>query len=146
MRTGPSLSTGTLLGAYRIEAMLGEGGMGVVYRAFDTKLQRPVALKFLSDVAADETARDRFKREARTASSLNHPHILTVHDLGEVDGRDYLVTELVDGGTLRTWAGVEKRTWRQILDLLIGVADGLSAAHEAAIVHRDIKPENILVA
>jgi TolB-like protein len=80
------------------------------------------------------------------ASSLNHPHILTVHDVGEFDGRQYLVTELVDAGTLRDWAGVEKRSWRQIVDLLVGVADGLAAAHSAGIVHRDIKPQNILVA
>ena len=128
-----------------MEAQLGAGGMGVVYRARDTKLNRLVAIKFLSETVADAAARGRFQSEAQTASSLNHPHILTVHDVGELDGRQYLVTEFVDGGTLREWAGVE-RTWPQIVELLVGVADGLAAAHVAGIVHRDIKPENILVA
>ena len=140
------LVAGMQLGVYRIESSLGEGGMGVVYRALDTKLNRPVAIKFLSDDVADAAARRRFQREAQTASSLNHPHIVTVHDVGEVDGRQYLVTEFVDGGTLKDWAQATKRTWRQIIELLTGVADGLAAAHAAGIVHRDIKPENILVA
>src|SRR6185295_3625083 len=142
---GP-LRPGTLIGAYRVEAPLGEGGMGTVYRATDTKLNRPVAIKLLSDEFADVAARRRFQREAQLASSLNHPHILTVYDVGELDGRQYLVTEFVDGGTLKDWAKAEKRTWRQIVDLLTGVADGLAAAHAAGITHRDIKPANILVA
>jgi len=142
----PMLGPGTLVGTYRIEATLGQGGMGVVYRAFDTKLKRPVALKFLSGELADATVRRRFQREAQMASSLNHPHIVTVHDVGEYGGREYLVTEFVDGGTLRTWAKAEKRSWKQIVDMLVGVADGLSAAHAAGILHRDIKPENILIA
>jgi eukaryotic-like serine/threonine-protein kinase len=141
-----SIALGTQLGAYRIESVLGEGGMGVVYRALDTKLNRPVAVKLLSDDLADAASRRRFQREAQTASSLNHPHILTVHDAGEIDGRQYLVTELVDGGTLRDWARAEKRGWAQIVELLVGVADGLAAAHDAGILHRDIKPANILVA
>src|SRR3954468_20413111 len=94
---------GLQLGTYRIEAQLGEGGMGVVYRAFDTKLNRAVAVKFLSDELSDTAARRRFQREAQMASSLNHPHILTVYDAGEFDGRQYLVTEFVDGGTLNGW-------------------------------------------
>src|SRR5436190_9294504 len=108
-----------------------------------TKLNRLVAIKFLSDELADATARRRFQREAQMASSLNHPHILTVYDAGELEGRQYLVTEFVDGGTLKDWAGQEKRTRRQIVDLLIGVADGLAAAHAAGILHRDLKPANI---
>ncbi len=79
------------------------------------------------------------------ASSLNHPHILTVHDIGELDGRQYLVTEYIDGGTLKDWASGGKRTWREIVELLVGVADGLATAHAAGILHRDIKPENILI-
>src|SRR6202795_856778 len=135
------------IGVYQVEAApLGAGGMGVVYRALDTKLNGPVAINFLSDALADAAARRRFQREAQTASSLNHPHIVTVYDVGEVDGRQYLVTEFVDGGTLRDWAHAATRTWRQIIELLTGVADGLAAAHAAGIVHRDIKPENILVA
>jgi eukaryotic-like serine/threonine-protein kinase len=140
------ITLGTQLGAYRIETVLGEGGMGVVYRALDIKLNRPVAVKLLSDDLADAASRRRFQREAQTASSLNHPHILTVHDAGEIDGRQYLVTEFVDGGTLRDWARAEKRGWAQIVELLVGVADGLAAAHDAGILHRDIKPANILVA
>src|SRR5262245_33272017 len=140
------LATGTVSGSYRIESQLGKGGMGVVYRAVDTKLNRPVAIKFLSEDLADAATRRRFQREAQVASSLNHPHILTVHDIGEYEGRQYLVTEFVDGGTLKDWARAEKRTWKQVVELLSGVADGLAAAHSAGILHRDIKPANILVA
>lgn len=134
------------IGFYRIEALLGEGGMGVVYRAHDTKLNRTVAIKFISDALSDAAARRRFQREAQMASSLNHPHILTVHDAGEFEGRQYLVTEYVDGGTLEDWIGSARRTWQQIVQLLLGIADGLAAAHQAGILHRDIKPSNILVA
>jgi serine/threonine protein kinase len=133
------------IGHYRVETRIGEGGMGVVYRALDTKLHRPVAIKFLSDELADAAARRRFQREAQTASSLNHPHIVTVYDVGEIGGRQYLVTEYIDGGTLRDWARRQKRSWRDIVELLKGVADGLATAHEANILHRDIKPANILI-
>ena len=139
------LAAGTRIGSYRLEFQLGEGGMGTVYRALDTKLNRPVAIKFLSDDLADAAARRRFQREAQMASSLNHPHIVTVHDVGEFEGRQYLVTEFVDGGTLKEWAQHEKRDCREVLELLVGVADGLAAAHEAGILHRDIKPANILI-
>ena len=141
-----TLALGTAVEAYRIEAPIGEGGMGTVYRALDTKLNRPVAIKFLSNEFANADARRRFQREAQLASSLNHPHILTVHDIGEFEGRQYIVTEFVDGGTLKDWAKAEKRSWWQIVELLTGVADGLAAAHTAGILHRDIKPGNILVA
>jgi eukaryotic-like serine/threonine-protein kinase len=140
------ITSGVQIGFYRIESKIGEGGMGTVYRGLDTKLNRPVAIKFLSGDLADASARRRFQREAQLASSLNHPHILTIHDAGEFEGRQYLVTEFVDGGTLKDWARAEKRTWRQIVELLAGVADGLAAAHAAGITHRDIKPANILVA
>src|ERR1700732_3737948 len=132
------LVPGTQIGVYRIESTLGQGGMGVVYRALDTRLNRPVAIKFLSDQLATAAARRRFQREAQMASALNHPHILTVHDAGEFEGRQYLVTEFVDGGTLKDWANAEKRTWRQTVELLTDVADGLAAAHAAGILHRDI--------
>ena len=137
--------TNLRLGVYVVRAPLGAGGMGVVYQALDTNLNRPVAIKFLSSALADPDARRRFQREAQTASSLNHPHILTVHDAGEFEGRQYLVTEFVDGGTLRDWTREAKRGWRQSVELLTGVADGLAAAHQAGILHRDIKPENILI-
>jgi serine/threonine protein kinase/Tol biopolymer transport system component len=136
---------GRTLGPYRIDAIIGEGGMGVVYRALDSKLHRAVAIKFLSDELADRSARRRFQREAQVASSLNHPHILTVHDAGEVECRQYVVTELIDGGTLADWVHAKPRTWRQIVELLVGVADGLAAAHQAGIMHRDIKPANVLI-
>src|SRR6202050_1666645 len=136
---------GTLVGQYEIETEIGAGGMGTVFRAVDTKLQRPVAIKFLSDDLADAAARRRFQREAQMASSLNHPHILTVYDVGEFDGRQYLVTEFVDGGTLRNWARRQPRNWEDVAQLLTGVADGLATAHQAGILHRDIKPDNILV-
>ena len=140
------ISAGLRIGSYRLESLLGEGGMGSVYRAVDTKFNRPVAIKFLSNRLADAEARRRFQREAQMASSLNHPHILTVYDVGEFEGRQYLVTEFVDGGTLKDWTQSEQRSWRQIVQLLTGVADGLAAAHSAGILHRDIKPANILVA
>ena len=119
--------------------------MDEVYLAHDTKLNRRVAIKVLSEDLADMAGRRRFQREAQMASSLNHPHILTVHDVGEVEGRQYLVTEFVDGGTLADWSRTETRTWWQVVDLLVGVADGLASAHAAGILHRDIKPANVLV-
>ena len=139
-------TAGLKVGQYRIEWKLGEGGMSTVYLALDTKLQRHVAIKFLSDDLADAEARRRFQREAQMASSLNHPHIVTVYDIGEFEGRQYLVTEYVDGGTLKDWVKDKRRTPKEIAELLTGVADGLAAAHQAGILHRDIKPMNILVA
>ena len=131
---------------YRIESKLGEGGMSTVWLALDTRLRRRVAIKFLSDDLADAEARRRFQREAQMASSLNHPHIVTVYDTGEYEGRQYLVTEYVDGGTLKDWVKDKRRTPKEVAEVLTGVADGLAAAHQAGILHRDIKPMNILVA
>jgi len=141
-----TVTEGTRIGAYSIEALIGVGGMGSVYRATDTRLNRTVAIKFLFDNAGHAAAAQAFRREAQFASSLNHPHIVTVHDVGEFESRQYLVTEFVDGGTLRDWAKQEDRTWQQLVNLLAGVAEGLAAAHDAGILHRDIKPANILVA
>lgn len=137
---------GTRIDAYRIDSELARGGMGVIYAATDTKLDRRVAIKFLSNELADAGARRRFQREAQLASSLNHPHILTIYDVGELGDQQYLVMEFVDGGTLKEWAAREHPSWRQTVETLIGVADGLAAAHDAGILHRDIKPDNILVA
>jgi len=139
------LPNGTRVGSYEIVAPLGAGGMGVVYRALDTRLNRSVAIKFISDELADPAARRRFQREAQMASALNHPHILTVYDAGEFEGRQYLVAEFVDGGTLKDWAKRTTPNYRQSFELLIGVADGLATAHAAGILHRDIKPDNILI-
>ena len=140
------LPPGTRVGLYEIVAFIGAGGMGEVYRANDTRLNRQVAIKFLSATLADAEARRRFQREAQVASSLSHPHILTVYDAGELDDRQYLVTELIDGGTLSDWVSAGRRSYHDIADLLSGVADGLAAAHDAGMVHRDIKPANVLVA
>jgi len=140
------LPAGVQVGAYRIEAPLGVGGMGVVYKAIDTKLNRYVAVKLVTNAVADATGRRRFQREAQMASSLNHPHIVTVHDAGEFADCQYLVTEFVDGTTLKEWALAKNRRWEEVVELLIGVADGLAVAHTAGIVHRDVKPANILVA
>ena len=137
---------GTAFGPYRLDHQIGQGGMGTVYRATDTKLNRAVAIKFVSTDLADASARRRFQREAQLASSLNHPHILTVYDAGEQDGRQYIVSELVDGGTLRDWIQASARSWQEVVELIIGVADGLATAHEAGILHRDVKPANILIA
>ena len=142
--TSCPLSSGTLLGPYKIENALGAGGMGVVYSAVDTRLGRPVAIKCLSEPLADAAARNRFRRESQMASALNHPHVLIVHDVGDCDGRPYIVMKLVTGGTVRDWAR-QKRPWRETIELLVGVADGLAAAHAVGILHRDVKSANILV-
>jgi serine/threonine protein kinase len=141
-----AVPNGKAIGVYRVDGVLGQGGMGVVYRATDTKLHRPVAIKFLSTTLGDPQSRRRFQQEAETASSLNHPHIVTVYDVGEHDGSQYIVSELVEGGTLEDWLKSRRPgTWRQSVELLIGVADAIAAAHAAGVLHRDIKPGNILI-
>jgi predicted ATPase/serine/threonine protein kinase len=137
---------GRTIGAYRIESRIGAGGMGEVYRAHDTRLDRPVALKLLSPRFASDAERlRRFHAEVRAASSLNHPHILVVHDLGEVDGRPFMVTELVEGQTLRQRLASGPLPIRDAIEIASQLASALSAAHGRAIVHRDIKPENVMV-
>jgi eukaryotic-like serine/threonine-protein kinase len=145
MMAAVQFPAGLEIGQYRIESMLGEGGASTVWLAFDNRLSRRVAIKFLSGHLADAEARRRFQREAQMASSLNHPHIVSVHDIGEFEGRQYLVTEYVDG-ILKDWVKDKRRTPKEVAELLTGVADGLAAAHQAGILHRDIKPMNILVA
>src|SRR5437016_8445278 len=145
IENGRGAPIGRVIGHYEVIDLIGRGGMGDVYRARDARLNRPVAIKFVSSEHLNESLRRRFQQEARTASSLNHPHILTVHEAGEFEGRQYLVTEFVDGGTLREWMQTVKPDWRKCVELLTGVADGLACAHEAGILHRDIKPDNILV-
>ncbi len=131
---------------YELGEKLGEGGMGEVFRARDTKLNRAVALKLLpADVAMDEERIQRFQREARAASALNHPHIVAIYDTGEADGAPFIAMELVEGAPLGAWVQREKPELRKILEVVTQVADALAAAHDAGIVHRDIKPANLLV-
>ena len=142
-----TLAAGSRLGPYEILAPLGAGGMGEVYRARDSKLGREVAIKVLpSEMASDADRRARFEQEARSASALNHPNILTIYDIGEADGTTYIAMELVEGKTLRELlASGEPLPTKKLLDLAVQIAEGLAKAHGAGIVHRDLKPENVMV-
>ena len=136
----------TNIAHYRIIESLGAGGMGAVYKAYDEKLHRVVALKLLPpEYTSHEDRRRRFLQEARAASALNHPHILTVYEFGEDGGRPYMATEYVDGETLRRKIVARSLQVAETLDIAIQVAEGLAKAHEAGIVHRDLKPENLIV-
>src|SRR6266568_6693866 len=141
------LSTNTTLSHYRIVSKLGAGGMGEVYLAQDTKLDRKVAIKFLHEEFSKNADKlGRFIQEAKAASALNHPNILTVYEIGEVDGKNYISTELIDGQTLREHLSQkEALPLNTILKIGVQVAEALSAAHQAGIIHRDIKPENIML-
>jgi len=139
------LSPGTTLSHYRIISKIGAGGMGEVYRAQDTELGRPVALKFLSgEVAAHQTRMKRFIQEAKAASALNHPNILTVYEIGRADEATFIATEFIDGVTLRRHMR-QRLKLIEVLDIATQIASALVAAHAAGIVHRDIKPDNIMV-
>jgi len=141
-----NLQPGGTLGPYRIDALIGEGGMGQVYRAHDSRIGRDVAIKVLpAEYAADDERLRRFEQESRATGALNHPNILTLYDVGTANGQPYLVMELLDGETLRDRIGRGALSAARACEIAAGVARGLSAAHAKGVVHRDLKPENIMI-
>src|SRR5262249_31490125 len=144
--TGPGELEGEVVTHYRILKKLGSGGMGVVYKAEDTRLGRTVALKFLPDLFADDQAAlERFQREARAASVLNHPNICTVYDIGQADGHPFLAMEYLEGQTLGQRIAAKPLGLDEILELSIQMADALDSAHRHGVIHRDLKPGNIMM-
>src|SRR5690349_17051370 len=138
-----TLAAGTKLGPYEVLSAIGSGGMGEVYRARDTRLERIVAVKILpSHLSSNPEAKQRFEREARTISSLNHPHICVLHDVGSQDGVDYLVMECVEGETLAKRLENGALPLEQVLKYGAQIADALDKAHRSGVVHRDLKPGN----
>jgi len=142
----PALAAGQVVGHYQVIAPLGKGGMGEVYLASDTRLDRKVALKLLpAGLTGDKDRLRRFIQEAKTASALNHPNIITIHEIGQADGAHFIATEFIDGQTLRLRMARARMGLPEILDVAIQIAGALQAAHAAEIIHRDIKPENIML-
>src|SRR5437773_1788482 len=142
----PALAAGDLIDRYEVVSLLGSGGMGEVYLAHDEKLDRRIALKLLpSHFTMNEERLRRFQQEARAASALNHPNIITIHEIGQIENRNFIATEFVDGETLRQRMKHGPLSLNESLDIAIQVCGALAAAHNAGIVHRDIKPENIML-
>jgi len=134
------------LSHYRIISKLGAGGMGEVYLAIDTTLNRKVALKILNaDIDVESERMRRFVQEAKAASALNHPNIITIHEIGEAENRPFIATEFIEGETLHRRVRGEPMSLKSVLDIVIQIASALQAAHEANIIHRDIKPENVML-
>src|ERR1700726_3681915 len=141
-----ALSPGGKLGPYEIIAAIGAGGMGEVYRAKDTRLGRDVAIKVLPEALVKDLDRlRRFEQEARTIAALNHPNILGIHDIGTHEGAPFLVSELLDGETLRQKIDAGSLPVKRAIEYGLGIAQGLGAAHNKGIVHRDLKPENVFI-
>src|SRR4029079_17261414 len=141
-----TLANGTKLGSYEIRSLIGEGGMGEVYRARDPSLNRDVAIKVLPGAFSAEPERlKRFEQEAQAAGALNHPNILVIYHIGTNNGAPYIVSELLEGETLRDRVNGASLPTRKAIDYALQIAHGLAAAHEKGIVHRDIKPENLFV-
>src|ERR1700678_3267247 len=141
-----ALTSGTKLGPYEIQSPLGAGGMGEVYRARDARLNRDVAVKILpASFSADPDRLQRFALECRAAAALNHPNILSIFDIGEVQGAPYVVSELLEGETLRDRLREGPLPSRKAIDYARQIASGLAAAHDKGIVHRDLKPENLFI-
>src|SRR5580700_11291726 len=141
-----ALTSGTKLGPYEVQSPLGAGGMGEVYRAHDTRLNRDVAIKVLPAAFTRDPERlRRFQQEAQAVAALNHPNILAIHDFGEHEGSPYIVTEYLEGETLRSRLSAGATPVRKAIESGEQIARGLAAAHDKGIVHRDLKPENIFV-
>src|SRR6266567_3677432 len=146
MRSRMALTSGTKLGPYEIQSPVGAGGMGEVYRARDTRLERNVAIKILPAAFASDADRlERFQQEARILSSLNHPNLLSIFDVGQQNGFHFLVSELLEGETLRERLNAGPLPLRKAVDYGVQMANGLGAAHEKGIVHRDLKPDNVFI-
>jgi serine/threonine protein kinase len=141
-----TLPSGTKLGPHEIVGAIGAGGMGEVYRAKDTRLGRDEAIKVLPEALAKDADRlRRFEQEARTIAALNHPNILGIHDIGTQDGTPFIVSELLEGETLRERIDAGPLTAKRAIEYGLGIAQGLAAAHDKGVVHRDLKPENVMI-
>ena len=144
----PQLERGAMLGRYLVLHPLGEGGMGVVYSAYDPELDRKVAVKLISAGASEELAGDgqaRLLREAQAMARVSHPNVVAVYDVGTLNNRVFVAMELVEGGTLKDWIRGKKRSPREVIQAFVDAGRGLAAAHAVGLVHRDFKPENVLV-